>query len=233
MQLWMGSKIRLRCRCYASYLWGKTFLHADPGNIRRMADHSIRRWSATGHIHPGERQPGSADCSDNSSQYTCVSKHLSERKRFHSIRSFNVITFLITRLSVSTFRRKVPRCCAKTRRTLKCLLIVIAICVIMNAATLVSIGYHISVRQETLIEIFNTSMHLYVSAASYKYSIDEIQFIFQCCGHSSYTDWFLFDWQVNPPFQKGNSKHGITSVSKKHRILGNPIVSETYSSIRE
>lgn len=115
-----------------------------------------------------------------------------------------------------SFRRKVPHCCAKKRRTLQCLLIVIAICAIMNAATIVSIGYHISVRQETLIDIFNNSMHLYASTASHKYAIDEIQFIFQCCGHSSYADWFLFDWQVNPPFKKGNSKHGIASVNKKY-----------------
>lgn len=84
----------------------------------------------------------------------------------------------------------------------------------MNAATLVSIGYHMNVRQETLIDIFNNSMQLYVSASSYKYALDEIQFIFQCCGHSSYTDWFLFDWQVNPPLKNGNSKHGITSVNR-------------------
>lgn len=110
--------------------------------------------------------------------------------------------------------RKVPRCCAETKRALRYLLIVIAICAMMNSATLASIGYHISVRQETLIDIFNTSMHLYASASSYKYAIDEIQFIFQCCGHSSYADWFLFDWQVNPRFKKGNSptryKSGVT-----------------------
>ncbi|XP_076762735.1 uncharacterized protein LOC143430381 [Xylocopa sonorina] len=117
--------------------------------------------------------------------------------------SLGLPTALITVRSIRT--RKVPRCCAETRRTLKCLLIVIAICAIMNAATLVSIGYHINVRQETLIDIFNSSMHLYVSASSYKYAIDEIQFLFQCCGHSSYADWFLFDWQVNPPFKKDRS----------------------------
>ncbi|XP_043581939.1 uncharacterized protein LOC122567470 isoform X1 [Bombus pyrosoma] len=125
--------------------------------------------------------------------------------------SLGLPTALITVRSIRS--RKVPRCCAETRRTLKCLLIVIAICAIMNAATLVSIGYHMNVRQETLIDIFNNSMQLYVSASSYKYALDEIQFIFQCCGHSSYTDWFLFDWQVNPPFKDGNSKHGITSVN--------------------
>lgn len=82
----------------------------------------------------------------------------------------------------------------------------------MNAATLTSIGYHISVRRETLIGIFNDSMRLYVSAASYKYAIDEIQFIFQCCGHTSYADWFRFDWQVNPRFNKGNPQHGTKHV---------------------
>ncbi|OAD60392.1 RDS/peripherin-like protein xRDS35 [Eufriesea mexicana] len=128
--------------------------------------------------------------------------------------SLGLPTALITVRCIRT--RKVPRCCAKTRRTLKCLLIVIAICVIMNAATLVSIGYHISVRQERLIEIFNSSMHLYVSAASYKYSIDEIQFIFQCCGHSSYTDWFLFDWQ------------GVDYASREEMAIHNPISDEQY-----
>jgi len=44
----------------------------------------------------------------------------------------------------------------------------------MNVTTLVSIGYHISVRQETLINVFNASMHLYATAVSYKYAIDEI-----------------------------------------------------------
>ncbi|XP_078041069.1 uncharacterized protein LOC144472157 [Augochlora pura] len=107
--------------------------------------------------------------------------------------SMGLPTALITVRSIRD--RKVPRCCAETRRSLKCLLIAIAICAILNAATLVSIGYHISVRQESLIDIFNNSMRLYVSTASYKYAIDEIQFIFQCCGHTSYTDWFQFDWQ--------------------------------------
>ncbi|XP_076382922.1 uncharacterized protein LOC117221206 isoform X2 [Megalopta genalis] len=107
--------------------------------------------------------------------------------------SVGLPTALITVRSIRD--RKVPRCCAETRRSLKCLLIAIAICAILNAATLVSIGYHISVRQESLIDIFNNSMRLYVSTASYKYAIDEIQFIFQCCGHTSYADWFQFDWQ--------------------------------------
>lgn len=84
----------------------------------------------------------------------------------------------------------------KTRQVLRCLLIMIIVSTVMNVTTLVSIGYHISVRQETLIDVFNTSMHLYATAVSYKYAIDEIQFVLQCCGHSSYTDWFLFDWQV-------------------------------------
>lgn len=70
-------------------------------------------------------------------------------------------------------------------------------CVAMNMMTLASIGYHINVRKETLVNVFNASMQLYVTAASYKYAIDEIQFMLQCCGHSAYTDWFFFDWQVN------------------------------------
>ncbi|CAK9814922.1 RDS/peripherin-like protein xRDS35 [Anthophora quadrimaculata] len=128
--------------------------------------------------------------------------------------SLGLPTALITVRSIRA--RKVPRCCAETRRTLKCLLIVIAICAITNAATLVSIGYHISVRQETLIDIFNSSMHLYVTASSYKYAIDEIQFIFQCCGHSSYADWFLFDWQ------------GVDYASREEMAVQSPISDEEY-----
>lgn len=85
----------------------------------------------------------------------------------------------------------------KTRQVLRCLLIMIIVCIAMNTMTLVSIGYHISMRQQTLVDVFNASMRLYATAASHKYAIDEIQFVLQCCGHSSYTDWFLFDWQVS------------------------------------
>ncbi|XP_003696467.1 uncharacterized protein LOC100867021 [Apis florea] len=128
--------------------------------------------------------------------------------------SLGLPTALITVRNIR--KRKVPHCCAKKRRTLQCLLIVIAICAIMNAATIVSIGYHISVRQETLIDIFNNSMHLYASTASHKYAIDEIQFIFQCCGHSSYADWFLFDWQ------------GVDYASREEMAIHSPISDEEY-----
>ncbi|KAK9309390.1 hypothetical protein QLX08_000881 [Tetragonisca angustula] len=128
--------------------------------------------------------------------------------------SLGLPTALFTLRSIRS--GKVPRCCAKTRRTLKCLLMVMAVCAITNVATLVSIGYHMSVRQETLIDIFNSSMHLYVSAASYKYTIDEIQFIFQCCGHTSYTDWFLFDWQR------------IDYASREEMAVQTPISDEVY-----
>ncbi|XP_076284210.1 uncharacterized protein LOC143210861 isoform X1 [Lasioglossum baleicum] len=116
----------------------------------------------------------------------------------------------------STRARKEPRCCAETRRVLRCLLIAIAICAIMNATTLVSIGYHISLRQDSLIEIFNNSMRLYASAASYKYAIDEIQFIFQCCGHTSYTDWFHLDWQ------------GVDYASREEMAVQSRISDEVY-----
>ncbi|KAG5321878.1 PRPH2 protein, partial [Pseudoatta argentina] len=96
---------------------------------------------------------------------------------------------------VRALRRRKSNLYSKTRRVLKCLLIMIITCIAMNTTTLALIGYHVSVKQETLIDIFNVSMHLYTTAASHKYAIDEIQFVLQCCGHSSYTDWFLFDWQ--------------------------------------
>ncbi|XP_028044956.2 uncharacterized protein LOC105838909 [Monomorium pharaonis] len=98
-------------------------------------------------------------------------------------------------ITVRTIRRRKSNFRPQTRQILKCLLIMIIVCTVMNTTTLALIGCHISVRQETLINIFNASMHLYATAASYKYAIDEIQFVLQCCGHSSYTDWFLFDWQ--------------------------------------
>ncbi|XP_012145230.1 uncharacterized protein LOC100880085 [Megachile rotundata] len=128
--------------------------------------------------------------------------------------SLGLPTALITVRSIRA--RKVPRCCAETKRTLKCLLIAITVCAIMNATTLVSIGYHMNVRQEALIDIFNSSMRLYARAASYKYAIDEVQFIFQCCGHSSYADWFLFDWQ------------GVDYASREEMAAQSPISDEEY-----
>ncbi|XP_050464370.1 uncharacterized protein LOC126858242 [Cataglyphis hispanica] len=99
-------------------------------------------------------------------------------------------------ITVRTIRRRnLPRFRTKTKLVLRCLLIIIIMCTAMNTAALASIGYHVSVRQKTLVDVFNTSMRLYVSVKSYKYAIDEIQFVLQCCGHTSYTDWFLFDWQ--------------------------------------
>lgn len=94
-------------------------------------------------------------------------------------------------------RRNLTRFRTKTKLVLRCLLIIIIMCTAMNTAALASIGYHVSVRQKTLVDVFNTSMRLYVSVKSYKYAIDQIQFVLQCCGHTSYTDWFLFDWQVS------------------------------------
>ncbi|XP_025160881.1 uncharacterized protein LOC105183735 [Harpegnathos saltator] len=83
----------------------------------------------------------------------------------------------------------------RTGRVLRCLLVAVVVCAALNTATLASIGCHISVRRETLVDVFNASMRLYVSTASYKYAIDEIQFALQCCGHTSYVDWFRLDWQ--------------------------------------
>ncbi|XP_054011664.1 tetraspanin-6-like isoform X1 [Hylaeus anthracinus] len=128
--------------------------------------------------------------------------------------SLGLPTALIT---VRTIRaRKVPRCCAETKRVLRCLLVIIAICAVMNAATLASIGYHMSVREDTLVDVFNSSMRLYASAVSYKSAIDEIQFIFQCCGHSSYVDWFLFDWQ------------GVDYASREEMAVQSPVSDEEY-----
>ncbi|XP_067205175.1 uncharacterized protein [Linepithema humile] len=98
-------------------------------------------------------------------------------------------------MTVRTIRRRKLTSFPNTKQVLKCLLMMIVVCAAVNTATLASIGYHISVRRETLVHVFNASMQLYVKAASYKYAIDEIQFVLQCCGHTSYTDWFLFDWQ--------------------------------------
>ncbi|KYN32994.1 hypothetical protein ALC56_12628 [Trachymyrmex septentrionalis] len=70
---------------------------------------------------------------------------------------------------VYAIRRRKSNLYSKTRRVLKCLLIMIITCIAMNTTTLALIGYHISVRQETLIDIFNASMHLYTTTASHKF----------------------------------------------------------------
>ncbi|XP_014468946.1 PREDICTED: uncharacterized protein LOC106741428 [Dinoponera quadriceps] len=103
-------------------------------------------------------------------------------------------------ITVRTIRRGGPNLRPKnhalrTKRVLRYLLVAVVVCAAMNTATLASTGCHISVKRETLAGVFNASMRLYVSAASYKYAIDEIQFTLQCCGHTSYADWFRFDWQ--------------------------------------
>ncbi|XP_011630929.1 peripherin-2-like isoform X1 [Pogonomyrmex barbatus] len=125
-------------------------------------------------------------------------------------------------ITVRTIRRHESWTFLKTKQILRYLLIMIVLCTIMNATTLASIGCHISVRQKTLINVFNASMHLYATASSYKYVIDEIQFILQCCGHSSYTDWFLFDWQsVDYASQEEMAEQNRIS-DEDYRSLGVP-----------
>lgn len=82
------------------------------------------------------------------------------------------------------------------KRALKCLLILIIICILMNILTLVAICYNVSVKEPTLVNIFNNSMNHYIINESDKFIVDEIQFDLQCCGHSNYNDWFRIKWQV-------------------------------------
>lgn len=96
----------------------------------------------------------------------------------------------------SLFRRQNQPCYSKVKMLLKYVGLIIVMCAVLNMATLASIGYHVSVRQRTVTSVFNTSMHLYVTTESYKFNLDQIQIGFQCCGHTSYADWFFFDWQV-------------------------------------
>ncbi|XP_029176083.1 peripherin-2-like [Nylanderia fulva] len=126
-------------------------------------------------------------------------------------------------LTVRTIRRRnLPSFRLKAKLMLRCLLIIIIVCTAMNTATLASIGYHVSVRQKTLVDVFNTSMRLYVSVTSYKYAIDEIQFVLQCCGHTSYTDWFHFDWQ-RVDYASREEMAGQSRISDEdYRYLGVP-----------
>ncbi|KAG7202544.1 hypothetical protein KM043_009741 [Ampulex compressa] len=99
-------------------------------------------------------------------------------------------------VAVRTIRKsKASRCCPHTKEMLSFLLCTVSLCAVVNIGTLISIGYDINVKPKALADLFNSSMHLYIAAASYKYAIDEIQFIFQCCGSTGYTDWFPLDWQ--------------------------------------
>ncbi|KAK0182008.1 hypothetical protein PV327_000182 [Microctonus hyperodae] len=82
------------------------------------------------------------------------------------------------------------------KRTLKCLLFLIIICILMNILTLVTICYNVSVKEPTLANIFNNSMNHYVIDESDKLIVDQIQFDLQCCGHSNYSDWFLIKWRI-------------------------------------
>ncbi|XP_033228356.1 peripherin-2-like isoform X3 [Belonocnema kinseyi] len=92
-------------------------------------------------------------------------------------------------------KRQNQPCYSKVKILMKYVGLIIVMCAVLNMATLASIGYHVSVRQRTVTNVFNTSMHLYVTTDSYKINLDQIQIEFQCCGHTSYADWFFFDWQ--------------------------------------
>ncbi|XP_051159092.1 uncharacterized protein LOC127280237 isoform X2 [Leptopilina boulardi] len=92
-------------------------------------------------------------------------------------------------------RQEQPRY-SKVKILLKCVVLIIVICAILNIVTLASIAYHVSVKQSTIKGIFNFSMNNYLNDNYYKYNLDEIQFELQCCGHTTYTDWFLLDWKI-------------------------------------
>ncbi|KAJ8670247.1 hypothetical protein QAD02_001506 [Eretmocerus hayati] len=105
-------------------------------------------------------------------------------------------------------------CYPKTKPALRRISLGLLICMVLNVGTLVLLWYSVSVSTETLKTALRTSMELYASRASAKNIIDEIQLELQCCGFSSYVDWFAFDWQVSETTEDemAMDEYGVRSV---------------------
>lgn len=73
---------------------------------------------------------------------------------------------------------------------------ILVLCVILNAITLVLIGLQVNLEPKAMHELFTASMNLYSSNATDKVALDELQMDLQCCGFSGYDDWFGVNWQV-------------------------------------
>ncbi|XP_051159090.1 RDS/peripherin-like protein xRDS35 isoform X1 [Leptopilina boulardi] len=109
-------------------------------------------------------------------------------------------------------RQEQPRY-SKVKILLKCVVLIIVICAILNIVTLASIAYHVSVKQSTIKGIFNFSMNNYLNDNYYKYNLDEIQFELQCCGHTTYTDWFLLDWKKSDHVSRKKKNNNLRAIN--------------------
>ncbi|XP_048509018.1 RDS/peripherin-like protein xRDS36 [Athalia rosae] len=92
-------------------------------------------------------------------------------------------------------RRREEPCFPSLKKLLKYVSVVILLCVILNAIVMVSVAVYLSVRPEAIARAFNASMAFYSRESWHKVTIDQLQFTFQCCGHTKYDDWIAFDWQ--------------------------------------
>ncbi|XP_014226460.1 uncharacterized protein LOC106652180 [Trichogramma pretiosum] len=71
----------------------------------------------------------------------------------------------------------------------------LCLCVTLNVVTLVLIAVHVDTDASSLEKVFRMSMKFYAQEASHKLAVDDLQLDLECCGFSSYSDWFGVDWQ--------------------------------------
>ncbi|OXU29679.1 hypothetical protein TSAR_007865 [Trichomalopsis sarcophagae] len=94
-------------------------------------------------------------------------------------------------------KHKVRPCQPKIKRALRRVLLSLTVCSILNVATVALIGLYVNGNASLIEKMFRASMKAYAKNAYYKVSIDELQLDLQCCGFSSYSDWFAIDWQLD------------------------------------
>ena len=94
------------------------------------------------------------------------------------------------------YRYQVRPCYPKMKRVMRRVVLCLVVCAILNVVTIVIIACFVNLKPNSLKDLFQASMRFYSRNASYKITIDELQLDFQCCGHSSFVDWFAFNWQV-------------------------------------
>ncbi|XP_031785166.1 CD63 antigen isoform X4 [Nasonia vitripennis] len=110
-------------------------------------------------------------------------------------------------------QHKVRPCQPKIKRALRRVLLSLTVCAILNVATLALIGLYVNGNASLVEKMLRASMKAYAKNAYYKVSIDELQLDLQCCGFSSYSDWFVLDWQVNVDYADSDEGEPVNEES--------------------
>lgn len=183
LQLRMGNWFRI-CSClWTCYPRSKTHIPVGSRCVRRLERHLLGWWTRADRTNDRCRfNRGSCSPGDDI---------------FHQ--QVNPSTFLWFRLSLDSwlsFRRRRQPCFPSLKNLLKYISVAIILCCVVNVIATVSIPIYMNTSPGAMARVFNTSMMLYSDVTWHKVTIDRIQFSLQCCGHTEYSDWIAFDWQV-------------------------------------